>query len=327
MDTIGNFGIAQVEDDMNTFEHHPQDSRVKPTEVAPTCGVFGNSIEEKDCLVQQEPYVKTCRAKGADGLGERWESKQVSPTLNVFDTGDKRSVVNVGEKGIVASFVGGQGSKAGGIGYKENVSSTIKAAPSGGNQVPDIVIGQNSFVDTGHGDYWKKDDAAGTIRSEGESRPSRPSNVICVHGSQDPISNTEHANAVNRNNGLENCVAIPINSMVIGKDIKEGDRQTTGIGKEGDPCPTLQTEHHHAVASHLSVRRLLPIECERLMGMPDNWTRIPWRGKPADECLDAPRYKACGNSMGVNCMRWIGLGIEAVENGIRQQQQSKRSKK
>lgn len=181
---------------------------------------------------------------------------------------------------MVASFMGGQGAKAGGIAYKENVSATIKAAPSGGNQVPDIV---------------------------------------CVHGSQDPISNTEHANAVNRNNGLENCVAIPINSMVIGKDIKEGDRQTTGIGKEGDPCPTLQTEHHHAVASHLSVRRLLPIECERLMGFPDNWTKIPWRGKPADECPDAPRYKACGNSMGVNCMRWIGLSIQAVEDKYAEQ--------
>ena len=47
------------------------------------------------------------------------------------------------------------------------------------------------------------------------------------------------------------------------------------------------------------------------------WTQIPWRGKPADECPDAPRYKACGNSFGVNCMRWIGLGIEAVENDIR----------
>ena len=265
MDTIGNFGIAQVEDEkMQTYDHHPQDGRVTPSDVT---------------------HI------------------------------DARAGTGGGNLPLVASFMGGQGAKAGGIGYEENVFSTIKAAPSGGNQVPDIV---------------------------------------CFHGSQDPISNTEHANAVNRNNGLENCVcqygesagtlterhdsspcsdrgqnvvAIPINSMVIGKDIKEGDRQTTCIGKEGDPCPTLQTEHHHAVASHLSVRRLLPIECERLMGFPDNWTKIPWRGKPADECPDAPRYKACGNSMGVNCMRWIGLGIEAVENGIRQKQQSKRSKK
>ena len=67
------------------------------------------------------------------------------------------------------------------------------------------------------------------------------------------------------------------------------------------------------VQQKLGVRRLLPLECERLMGLPDNWTRIPWRGKPAEDCPDPPRYKACGNSMCVNVMRWIGMRIEYVE--------------
>ena len=62
-----------------------------------------------------------------------------------------------------------------------------------------------------------------------------------------------------------------------------------------------------------TVRRLLVVECERLMAFPDNWTRIPWKGKPAEECPDSPRYKACGNSMCVNVMRWIGMRIELVE--------------
>lgn len=65
------------------------------------------------------------------------------------------------------------------------------------------------------------------------------------------------------------------------------------------------------------VRRLLPIETERLMGFPDNWTRIRWRGKPVEECPDSPRYKACGNSMCVNVMRWIGMRIENVERKMR----------
>ena len=43
------------------------------------------------------------------------------------------------------------------------------------------------------------------------------------------------------------------------------------------------------------------------------WTRIPWRGKPEEDCPDSPRYKACGNSMCVNVMRWIGMRIELVE--------------
>ena len=61
------------------------------------------------------------------------------------------------------------------------------------------------------------------------------------------------------------------------------------------------------------VRRLTPRECERLQGFPDDWTRVPYRGKPAEECPDTPRYKAIGNSMAVPVMRWIGMRIQEVE--------------
>lgn len=60
------------------------------------------------------------------------------------------------------------------------------------------------------------------------------------------------------------------------------------------------------------VRRLMPVECERLQGFPDNHTRIEWRNKPADLCPDGPRYKAIGNSMAVPVMRWLGERIEAA---------------
>lgn len=63
----------------------------------------------------------------------------------------------------------------------------------------------------------------------------------------------------------------------------------------------------------MSVRRLTPVECERLQGFPDDYTRIPWRGKPAEECADGGRYKALGNSMACNVMRWLGRRIELVE--------------
>ena len=58
------------------------------------------------------------------------------------------------------------------------------------------------------------------------------------------------------------------------------------------------------------VRRLTPRECERLQGFPDDWTKVPYRGKAADECPDTPRYKAIGNSMAVPVMRWIGKRIQ-----------------
>ena len=66
-----------------------------------------------------------------------------------------------------------------------------------------------------------------------------------------------------------------------------------------------------------AIRRLTPRECERLMGFPDNWTRIPWRGKPEEQCPDGARYKACGNSMCVNVMRWLGMRIENVERRMK----------
>jgi len=64
----------------------------------------------------------------------------------------------------------------------------------------------------------------------------------------------------------------------------------------------------------MSVRRLTPVECERLMGFPDNYTAIPWRGKSAELCPDGPRYKALGNSWAVNCARWVGTRIQMMED-------------
>ncbi|WDH55352.1 DNA cytosine methyltransferase [Pseudomonas chlororaphis] len=62
----------------------------------------------------------------------------------------------------------------------------------------------------------------------------------------------------------------------------------------------------NALLDRSSLRRLTPIECERLQGMADDYTLIPWRGKPASECPDGPRYKAIGNSKAVTVVRWIG---------------------
>lgn len=71
--------------------------------------------------------------------------------------------------------------------------------------------------------------------------------------------------------------------------------------------PAVLPEH-----TELAVRRLTPLECERLQGFPDDWTKIPWKGKPIERCPDGPRFKAMGNSMAVPVMRWIGEGIEMV---------------
>ena len=69
-----------------------------------------------------------------------------------------------------------------------------------------------------------------------------------------------------------------------------------------------------AIAAASAVRRLTPVECERLQGFPDNFTAIPWKKKDADNCPDGPRYKALGNSMAVPVMRWIGERIQLVDD-------------
>jgi DNA (cytosine-5)-methyltransferase 1 len=62
------------------------------------------------------------------------------------------------------------------------------------------------------------------------------------------------------------------------------------------------------------VRRLTAEECEFLQGFPRGYTAIPWRGKPADQCPDGPRYKALGNSMAVPVMAWIGRRIQQADS-------------
>ncbi len=107
---------------------------------------------------------------------------------------------------------------------------------------------------------------------------------------------------------VEHAVAIAANT--IGRKPENGGN---GSGISDELCYTLTASDRHAVASAGIVRRLTPIECERLMGFPDNYTLIEWRGKPAVQCPDGPRYEVCGNSQCVNVMRWIGRRIEMVE--------------
>jgi DNA (cytosine-5)-methyltransferase 1 len=79
--------------------------------------------------------------------------------------------------------------------------------------------------------------------------------------------------------------------------------------------PSVQSHHAQTfIANQTAVRRLTPIECERLQGFPDDYTNIPWRGK--GESPDSLRYKAMGNSMAVPCMNWIGQRIQMVEDGL-----------
>ena len=87
--------------------------------------------------------------------------------------------------------------------------------------------------------------------------------------------------------------------------------QAHSIGYESEMAPTLEAgsggNNKPAVHHGMAVRRLTPVECERLQGFGDNYTNIK------DKCPDGPRYKALGNSMAVPVMAWIGKRIQEVE--------------
>jgi DNA (cytosine-5)-methyltransferase 1 len=142
---------------------------------------------------------------------------------------------------------------------------------------------------------------------------------------------------------------IPLDMRNAGRDPEKHDemnRQGVGVGEPGDPAHTVTSAFVHAVAqpigldeeqnamidgfgtlkartagggfegtvmqTNMVVRRLTPVECERLQGFPDGYTNIPWRKK--DESPDGPRYKALGNSWAVPVVRWIGSRIQETVN-------------
>ena len=76
----------------------------------------------------------------------------------------------------------------------------------------------------------------------------------------------------------------------------EKNQNGTGIGADGAPAYTLDRQQAPAVVTESVVRRLTPVECERLQGFPDNWT---------DNQADSNRYKQMGNAVAVPVVQWI----------------------
>nr|DAX20393.1 MAG TPA: Cytosine specific methyltransferase [Caudoviricetes sp.] len=153
----------------------------------------------------------------------------------------------------------------------------------------------------GFGDYIQ-DDTASTVKARDHKDAT---DLIVVHGRQDPCTSDKAFTLDCQHNGNTNVVCIHGNT--IGRQLHNGGNGTGAI--QDGTSYTLTATDRHAVSDGLQVRRLTPVECERLQGFPDNHTQIPWRGKPAADCPDSLRYKAIGNSMAVPVMRWIGERI------------------
>ena len=197
---------------------------------------------------------------------------------------------------LCAGFKAEQGAKAGGIGYSEEVSPTLAAAPSGTNQTPAVVA-----LDMSH--------ACDVIRDCGETAPSLqarmgtggnqvPLTYQAVTGTLSPGAHAGSYNGQDAYNDMLVCGATP--------DVAHALRANAS-------CAYREDAETYPV-QNMIVRRLTPMECERLQGFPDHWTDIgEWmdsKGKRHKDA-DSPRYKALGNSIALPFWDFLAKRISA----------------
>ena len=272
---------------------------------------------------------------------------------------------------LTAAFSAGQGSKAGGIGYQEECSPTLKAAESGTNMVPSVLC----LNDQGGSVMNCSENVSGTLRAQEhghqplvyenhgvDSRYTGPhkvaptmsarygtggNNVPLVEQEADAIciaGNTVDRQPQNGGNGLgcqdelaytltatdRHCIyarqrvdvfkdgeVVSTQSARQHKDATDLVVDVAGLdcrnaAENGDLCGTLQKgtsgsslNSIHPIRNGLLIRRLTPLECERLQGFPDGWTDIP-------NASDSARYKALGNSVAIPCVEFIMSRIAAA---------------
>ena len=277
--------------------------------------------------------------------------------------------------GLTAAFSAGQGSKAGGIGYQEECSPTLKAAESGTNMVPSVLC----LNDQGGSVMDCSENISGTLRAQEhghqplvyenhgiDSRYTGPhkvaptmsarygtggNNVPLVEQEADAIciaGNTVDRQPQNGGNGLgcqddlaytltatdRHCIyarqrvdefkdgeVVSTQSARQHKDATDLVVDVAGLdcrnaAENGDLCGTLQKgtsgssiNSIHPIRNGLLIRRLTPLECERLQGFPDGWTDIPGAS-------DSARYKALGNSVAIPCVEFIMGRIAAALRAV-----------
>ena len=247
---------------------------------------------------QPIPFTKSKRAQSVTD-DETWVDGQVNPTLSLFDQGDTRATT---------------------------VAVAFANRTRDGIKMPEIMA----------------DGIVPALTNPGDGGRSDAINVavVCINmgGDKGKASNQTSGAAYTISTGDPHAVAVGFNWQNGGGYGNANDglgipsppavaftpgnlARGAGPSPNAEVAPTQRCsagrgadDQRTCVAQAMTVRRLLPVECERLQGFPDDYTLIPWRKKEAADCPDGPRYKALGNSMAVNCMAWIGERIAAVEN-------------
>jgi DNA-cytosine methyltransferase len=282
------------------YENHPSDSRVKEMgdvcqTVTSTWGTGGGNIPFVGMsLPKTGMKAYTLQGGGAtsqNSQGMGW-NEDISFTLNNTDV-----------HGVAIAFEPGIAQREGGDNrFVEDKSPTLRSN-MGDNQVAAAYRKSRRAQSTNDYETWVDDGKANTINTfdVGDVR-------------------TTHAIAVDvYNQAIDGDVTATLTEACGGTNTSGPKVIAPTLTASNNPSRSPQsTEVTNQVASvyaaTMAVRRLTPIECERLQGFPDNHTMIPWRKKPAEDCPDGPRYKAMGNSMAVPVMNWIGKRIQMVQS-------------
>ena len=228
---------------------------------------------------------------------------------------------------FVAGFSAGAGASAGGIGYNESVAPTLKGSP-GGNCMPSILhVDRREKIYENHGidaRYTGPYDVAPTVTARygtgGNNTPLVESDAdcICIAGNIIDRQPENGGNGTGWQEGLSYTLTATDRHALFARQRVDAFR--------ADHIASTESARQHKDATDLVmngmqklkqpiqlIRRLIPLECERLQGFPDGWTNVP-------DASDSPRYKALGNSVAVPCVMFLMQGIRyAVDHPEKRQ--------
>jgi DNA (cytosine-5)-methyltransferase 1 len=304
------FVVASARDDFNPtevlFEFEGVRRDIAPSrqarKVTPTISSSGTGVSRVGFNCEDEWFIETA----------------VVGALDTECGGNKMNhqTINSGHLLPVSSFYESSLAQ-----YREaNVSGTIKASGGVAGGGSETFLAQPIPLNTMNllGREIEDGRRGFGIGEAGDPSPTLTKNhshavaqPVAFHPTQDPISSTDgttHGLGCGSSNGQASIAVAHLN--VWAADLSQ---KAEGIGYKEELAPCLAAGTHpghgaHVHATPMAVRRLTPVECERLQGFPDGYTNIPWR--KAIESPDGPRYKALGNSWAVPVVRWIGKRIQ-----------------
>lgn len=341
LDTLGGQSVAAGFD---PFEpggvksvNHAAGAHVSEVDAAPTMGASHNAAASNNnplVVASGVPFVKVSHARGADGLGERWERGECAGTRNAVEGGDGRSQECV----VVTNSNGG------------DVMPTVSASE---------YKGMESQKDKGGGYVLERRVQCREVAETPVAYGMNPQGgqMLPFHAECGETVAVCHGGGVCLSHGRRT----QFRSSSFGAFVRDGvsgtlDTSHMGTVANGMPCVSVDMD---VASMRYVVRRLTPTECERLMGLPDGWTlpafapseitdalveefrrvhdafgaiMAAYEGRPAPRpktaasvrawleriadpatCPDAPRYKACGNGWATNQPRWIVLRLLFLE--------------